>query len=112
MIVSRDVQNEVLVVGLQGSLDVSIQSEFKDELSKLAKEGDNDLILNFSEVSFIDSSCLGVLVSMSKALREDKGDIKLVGLSDDVRSIFQITRLDRVFEIFKELDTAVNAFYR
>jgi anti-anti-sigma factor len=52
------------------------------------------------------------MVSLVKGLREKKGDIKLVALTDDVRSIFQITRLDRIFQIFDTVQEAVESFYK
>ncbi|MBF0105627.1 MAG: STAS domain-containing protein [Deltaproteobacteria bacterium] len=105
-------ENRVMVVTFQGSLDVSNQTKLKDTLAGIADAGESDVVFDFKDVNFIDSSCLGVLVAITKRLREIKGDIKLTGLSDDVRSIFQITRLDRIFEIFASNKEAVDSFYR
>ncbi len=105
-------QNDVAIVTLNGSLDVSHQKMLKDKLVSASDIQDNDIVLDFSKVTFIDSSCLGTLVSLAKTLREKKGDIKLSNLSDDVRSIFQITRLDRVFDIFDNNEDAVTGFYK
>lgn len=110
MITKTENRSEVIIVGLSGILEVSLQQTLKDKLIQIARE-QNDLVLDFSEVSFIDSSCLGALVSLAKTLREQKGDIKLVRLTEDVQSIFQITRLDRIFEIFETVDSAVESFY-
>jgi len=104
--------NDVMLVELVGSLDVSLQSDMKDKLSKIFSENQNgDVVLDFQKVNFIDSSCLGVLVSLARKLRETKSDIKLTNLTEDVRSIFQITRLDKIFEIFDKAQEAVNSFY-
>lgn len=105
-------KNEVTIISLSGSLDVSVQSKFKEELVNASRHKDDEIILDFEKVSFIDSSCLGVLVSLTKRIREEKGDIKLSQLSSDVRSIFQITRLDNVFEIYDSNDDAVDSFFR
>ncbi len=110
MITKTENRSEVIIVGLSGILEVSLQQTLKDKLIQIARE-QNDLVLDFAEVSFIDSSCLGALVSLAKTLREQKGDVKLVRLTDDVQSIFQITRLDRIFEIFETVDSAVESFY-
>lgn len=111
MIANTETKSDVLIVALEGSLEVSKQQDLKDNLLRLARE-QNDMILDFANVAFIDSSCLGALVSLTKSLREDRGDIKLVNLSEEVQSIFQITRLDRIFEIFEATDEAVESFYR
>ena len=105
--------SDVMVVELVGSLDVSLQSDLKGKLTKVfAENQDGDVVLDFQKVNFIDSSCLGVLVAFARKLRGTKSDIKLVNLTEDVRSIFQITRLDKIFEIFDEVQEAVNSFYR
>jgi len=104
--------NEVAVVVLKGSLDVSKQMSLKADLAKISSDSDNDLVLNFTDVNFIDSSCLGALVSLTKEVRNCKGDIKISNVNDDVRSIFQITRLDKIFEIFDDVDSAVESFYK
>lgn len=104
--------HNIIVVKPQGSLDVSIQTPFKEKLQEIAAQNDNDVVLDFSGVQFIDSACLGALVALLKRLREHKGDIKMSCLTDDVRSIFQITRLDRVFEIFDTREEAVNSFFK
>lgn len=112
MIFNTEKIQDVFVVRLQGSLDVAVQTALKEKLQEFAEKNDDDIVLDFTSVHFIDSSCLGALVALLKRIRERKGDIKIAHLSDDVRSIFQITRLDRVFEIFDTTDEAVTSFYR
>jgi anti-sigma B factor antagonist len=103
--------NEVAVVTLAGTLDVALQKILRDELERVAQE-QGDLVLDLAQVAFIDSSCLGALVATAKMLREKQGDIKIAGLRDDVLSIFQITRLDRVFGIFDTVDEAAASYYK
>lgn len=103
-------ESEVAVAALAGSLDVSLQKNLKNELERLAQE-QADIVLDMSGVVFIDSSCLGALVAMAKVLRGRDGDIKLSLLSEDVLSIFQITRLDRVFGIYDSVEEAIAAYY-
>lgn len=103
--------NDVAIVTLAGTLDVALQKILRDELERVAQE-QGDLVLDLSRVAFIDSSCLGALVATVKALREKQGDIKIAGLCDDVLSIFQITRLDRVFGIFDTVDEAASSYYK
>ena len=112
MITETKTEKDVLIISLKGALDVSLQNKLKTKLSDFADANAGDMILDFGQVTFIDSSCLGTIVSMAKKLREKKGDIKLINLSDDVRSIFQITRLDRVLEIFDDSNAAVQSFYK
>lgn len=105
-------ENEVTILQIRGSLDVSHQSNLKDQLYQVVDNGGNDIVFDFQAVNFIDSSCLGVLVALTKKLRGKNGDIKLTNLSEDVKSIFQITRLDKIFEVFENNQEAVNSFFR
>lgn len=105
-------RNEVSVVKLDGSLDVSVQKEFSDVLSRQASSKDNDIALDFSAVSFIDSACLGILASQLKLARKAGGDIKIAALNDEVLSIFQITRLNGVFDLHDTVDDAIASFYK
>lgn len=104
-------KEDVLVVHLSGSLEVDLQPQILNILQDESRK-ESDIVVDFSKVSFIDSSCLGALVSTAKLLRAGRGDIKLSGLNDDVKSIFQITRLDRIFVIFDTVDEAVASYYK
>ncbi len=79
-------------------IDASVAVEFKRQLLDLVAKGENRLVLNLGKVDFIDSSGLGALVSVLKSIGPE-GRIKLFAVKDGVRSIFALTRLDRVFDI-------------
>lgn len=111
MISSVQIQNDVTVIALTGSLDVSLQKQFKQELQDLVSASGGDVVLDFASVTFIDSSCLGALVTLTKEVREKRGDIKIARAADEVLSIFQITRLDRLFTIFDSLPEAIDDFF-
>lgn len=104
-------QNEVMIFTLSGSLEVSVQSQLKDKLEEIALK-ENDIVLDFSQVIFIDSSCLGTLVAVTKKIRAEKGNVKLACLSDDLFSIFQITRLDKIFDIYPSINEAIESYYQ
>jgi anti-sigma B factor antagonist len=89
-------------------IDASVAVEFKNQLLELVERGENRLALNLEEVEFIDSSGLGALVSVLKHTDPD-GKIKLFSVNDGVRSIFELTRLDRVFAIHISEDGAVES---
>ena len=64
-------------------------------------------MVDFSNSPYIDSSGLGALVSLSRRLRDAGGDLRLVGLNDDLRSLFELTRLDQLFPLFATRDEAL-----
>ncbi len=91
-------------------LDAHNSDELKTEMNRLFAEGVKDLIVDLKEVRFIDSSGLGVLVSGFKNASTRQGTLKLSGLQTQVRSMFELTRLHRVFDIFHTVDDALESF--
>lgn len=79
---------------------------FKDEVSDLIDSGQKQLIVDFGDVSFLDSSGLGALVGVLKKVGH-RGDLVLSGLGEDVAHMFKICRMDRVFTIYRDVETAV-----
>ena len=77
--------------------------ENRDELKRTVRirldAGDRKFVLDFHRTGFVDSSGLGVLVSLSKRIREEEGELRLVGLSEELRTTFELTRLDTLFQI-------------
>lgn len=68
------------------------------------------IVVNLAKVNFMDSSGLSTLVLGLKRSREMKGDLRLCNLQSPVRMVFELTRLDKVFEIFLDEEDAVQAF--
>jgi anti-sigma B factor antagonist len=67
-------------------------------------------LIDFTQTGYIDSSGLGVLVSVSKKIREAGGELRLAGLNEDLRMLFELTKLDTLFNISDSPDEALNAF--
>lgn len=85
-------------------------SAFRDIIRDLAAKGDKKLLLNLAEVSYIDSSGIGELVSGFTTVTNHGGSLKLVGLSKRVKDLLQITKLYTVFEVFDDEAQAVRSF--
>jgi anti-anti-sigma factor len=82
------------VVVVRGEIDVATSPELRNQLNALISRGAKEITLEFSDVSFVDSSGLGVLVGTYKRLREDEsGSIRIVGAQSSVRKVFEITGL-------------------
>ncbi len=85
-----------------------------DELKSLINEkvdmGFRKVIVDLSAVEFVDSTFLGVIVGSLKKVAKLNGDLKLVGFKPPVRSMFELTRLFRVFESYGDLQEAIRSF--
>ena len=91
-------------------LDAHNSGELKAQMLKLFEEGKNELLIDLQAVRFVDSSGLGALVSGFKNASSRNGNLKLAGLQLQVKSMFELTRLHRVFEIFNDVDEALGSF--
>ena len=67
-------------------------------------------IIDFARTGYIDSSGLGALVSISKKVREQGGELRLSGLNEDLRSLFELTKLDTLFAISDTAERASGGF--
>lgn len=74
-------------------------ADFRIKINNYIDEGKVNFIFDFSNCSFIDSTGLGAIVSIYKKCVEKNGSLKLKSLGSEVKKLFQLTRLDRVFEI-------------
>ena len=91
-------------------LDAHNSGELKAQMLKLFEEGKSELLVDLQAVRFVDSSGLGALVSGFKNASSRNGNLKLAGLQLQVKSMFELTRLHRVFEIFSDVDEALASF--
>jgi anti-sigma B factor antagonist len=85
-------------------------SAFRDTIRDLANKGHKKLLLNLGEVSYIDSSGIGELVSGFTTVTNGGGQLKLVGLSKRIKDLLQITKLYTVFDVYDDEAHAVRSF--
>ena len=87
------------VISLAGEVDLYTAPEFKQQLLDVISQGGKNVVVDFTNTTFIDSTTLGVLVGGVKRLRPTGGSLALVCTDDNITKIFEITGLDRVFPI-------------
>jgi anti-sigma B factor antagonist len=104
---TKSLADNVTLVEVEGRLNAVVAPDLKEQLKGLVASGRVKLLLDLTAVSFIDSSGLAALVSGFRAARENGGTIKLAGLNDQTRTVFRITKLDRVFEIHPDVEAAL-----
>jgi len=100
--------NEATLVSLnEERIDAHNSSELKDFLQNLLESGQTSLVVDLAAVRFIDSSGLGALLSGYKNAHLRQGNLVLAALQPRVQSMFELTRLHRVFEIYADSDQAL-----
>jgi anti-sigma B factor antagonist len=111
--VNFDIKTEQLgdnsyVISLAGEVDLYTAPEFKQQLLEVISQGAKNVVVDFSDTTFIDSTTLGVLVGGVKRLRTNDGQLSLVCSDRNITKIFEITGLDRVFTIYENREEAVS----
>ena len=90
-------KDDVTLIEVGCQLIVGNRQLLKEQVLDQLERGDRKFILDFSKTDYIDSSGLGVLVTLSKKIREQGGQLSLVSLSEDLRTLFELTKLDTLF---------------
>jgi len=103
-------RDRATVVRLKGMLDASTAKAFKENLTALIQERRLNLVLDLGGVGFIDSSGLGSIISVLRQTHQEGGDVKLAAPQERIRAIFELTRLDKVFDICEDTETAIRRF--
>jgi len=100
----------VVIVEIEGQLIVSNRQELKQRVLDEAEAGARKFLVDFAKTGYIDSAGLGVLVSLAKRLRELGGDLRLANLNDDLQTLFELTKLDTLFQIADTRERALETF--
>jgi anti-sigma B factor antagonist len=105
----REAQGDSYVVDLNGEIDVYTSPKVKDAIGDLIDKGHYNLIINLEKVRYIDSTGLGVLIGGLKRVREHGGTVNLVCTNPQIKKIFDITGLVKIFGIYDDEDAAMKA---
>jgi anti-sigma B factor antagonist len=100
----------VTVVDVDGQLIVGNRQELKQKVLEELEGGERKFVVDFANTGYIDSSGLGVLVSLSKKIREQGGELRLASLNEDLRTLFELTKLDTLFRIADSREEALEGF--
>jgi len=85
-------------------------SHFRDTIRDLATKGDKKLLVNLSDVSYIDSSGIGELVTAFTTVKKTGGDLKLLNLTKKVHDLLQLTKLFTVFDVYTDENVVIRSF--
>ena len=100
----------VTIVDIEGVLDINTVGDFEAILQDLFKKKQYKVVLNMGKMTYISSAGFGVLMSIIKDVRKNKGDIKIVNVSSDIYKVFDLLELPGLFHILKTEQDAVGEF--
>jgi len=105
-----DLTGAVCLVTLSGRFDAFHSAEIKNLLLQQAIPKSSRIVIDMSDVGFVDSSALAVLVQVMKHCRQSSGDLRLSNLQQPVNVIFELTQLNKAIRIFPDTDKAIKSF--
>lgn len=109
MQIRQEEKSGVLVCYAAGEIDINTAPQVKKIFDKLIGAKKDKIILNLKDVTYVDSSGLATLVEILKGMRPYGGRLKLTNLSTKVKNLFEITKLEKLFDITAEEEEAVKA---
>jgi anti-sigma B factor antagonist len=110
--ISERDREDVTILALSGKITVGKEAtNFREKVASLQSAGKRNIILDLSNVDYIDSTGLGALVISATSLRKAGGNIKLLNLNRRTIELLVMTKLATVFEIFTDEQDAINSFY-
>jgi anti-sigma B factor antagonist len=99
-----------VVCYMEGEIDINTAPDIKKNLEKILAKKTPKMIINFSKVTYVDSSGLATLVEILKFMRTYGGKLRLSNLSPKIKSLFEITKLEKLFEIMADEAQALSDF--
>lgn len=111
MNINKQKIKEVLLITIEEpEANLSKSEQFKELMLQEINSGERALVISFAHVDYVDSSFLGALVATLKSLLPLNGKLVLIELNADIENLFQLTRLDKIFVVKDNLETALKEF--
>jgi len=111
MKIEKRVKDNVLILDLKGKILIGNGiDELREEINNAIKEEKIKLLLNFSDVPYLDSTGLGEVVRSYTSVKNKGGSVKIINLTQKVRDLLSVTKLITVFETFEDEDKAIASF--
>jgi len=111
MKLSRRKKDDVVIVDLKGKILIGEGIDIlREEINDLIEEKELKILLNFSNVPYLDSTGLGEVVRAYTSVKKAGGSIKIINLTQKVEDLLSVTKLITVFETFEDEDKAIASF--
>ncbi|MFA6142928.1 MAG: STAS domain-containing protein [Candidatus Omnitrophota bacterium] len=110
MSVKIEPKNGLTVCRIDGEVDINSSPDIKKSFDKLISKKTPKIVVDLFKVTYVDSSGLATLVEILKNMKTYGGRMRLVGLTPKIKSLFEITKLEKLFEILGTEDEAISTF--
>ncbi len=110
MAVKTEQKSGLMVCHIDGEIDINTAPDIKKAFDRLLSKKEPKIVINLTKVTYVDSSGLATLVEILKNMRAYGGRMRLTNLSPKIKSLFEITKLERLFDIIAEEEEAISTF--
>ena len=110
--ITKEVRGDIAILHLKGEMlgGPELSERFPDEFKKIIDEGIKKIVIDMEKIRRMNSTGLGILMRCYTSLKNSGGELKLVYLSESVKGVLLLTKLNTIFDIHRSLDDAVGAF--
>ena len=110
MKIREEKRNDVVMCILEGEINLNNSPQLRQAFDNIIKRNEKKVVVDFSSVSYIDSSGLATLIEMFQRLKKIGGQLRFSNIEQKIKNIFEITKLHKLFEIFDTQEMALENF--
>jgi anti-sigma B factor antagonist len=100
----------VKILAVEGDIDLNSSPIMREKFEELIKKNTSKIIINFQNVSYIDSSGLATVIEMLQRLKKNQGQLRLSNLPEKIKNLFEITKIDKLFQMYSTEADALGDF--
>ena len=103
--------NNVYVLQIKGDISAFMLQKLKDAVEELRNvKGKKNIVVNLAEVKYVDAFAFGIITAFARELRDVGGGLEIANMNDDIKLIFELSYLSKVYKIFDSVDAAEKSF--
>ncbi|MBP7216501.1 MAG: STAS domain-containing protein [Candidatus Omnitrophica bacterium] len=110
MNIHQEKLNDVVLCSVNGEININNSPELRKAFDELIKKSEKKVLIDFSTVSYVDSSGLATLIEMFQRLKKIGGHLRFCNMDQKIKNLFEITKLCKLFEIFDTRESALKGF--
>lgn len=110
MNITEETKNGITICNIEGEININTSPQLRKAFEVFVHNNVAKIIIDFSKVSYIDSSGLATFIELLQRLKKIGGTFRICNMNQKVKSIFEVTKLHKLFEIFDTRETALNNF--
>ena len=104
--INSEISNQLALLRIDGEVDMFSSPEVRKAIMEVVKKQIPKLVIDLQQVHYMDSSGVATLIEGLQLCQRYDGSLRLASLRDNVREVFELTKLDKIFQIYKDVETA------